>query len=145
MASTYNHSSSYNRSYERQVIEGAGGTGTPSVQFMSPPLQTIKSTLSTGLPVGSVIGSGFTPYNVCEFDFYGMMRIGDRIEGTVKERSNGMNSRIEFIDKLTRQTSRSYISCSFRNCSETGSSFITVVLRPFLKDLLFFGIPNAIL
>lgn len=48
--STYNHSSSYNRSYERKVTE----EGSPSIRIYnsSSPLQTIKSTLS-GFPNGS--------------------------------------------------------------------------------------------
>ena len=46
---TYNHSSSYNRSYERKVTE----EGSPSIRIhsSSSPLQTIKSTLG-GFPNG---------------------------------------------------------------------------------------------
>lgn len=55
--STYNHSSSYNRTYERKVIEEGGGK--PSVQI-SAPFQTITSTgVGFPLPSSSFIAVSF--------------------------------------------------------------------------------------
>jgi len=58
--STYNHSSSYNRTYERKIIEEGGGSGgKPTVQI-SAPFQTITST-GPGFPLPS--SSFITPHN----------------------------------------------------------------------------------
>lgn len=56
---SYNHSSSYNRSYERKVTEEGG----PSIRIhnSSSPLQTIKTTLG-GFPNGSN-SSFMNPHN----------------------------------------------------------------------------------
>ncbi|KAI6236376.1 SHSP domain-containing protein [Aphelenchoides besseyi] len=54
--STFNHSSSFNRSWERKVVEEGAG-GKPSVQ-MSTPFQTITS---TGFPFPT--SSFLTPHN----------------------------------------------------------------------------------
>uniref|UniRef100_A0A915E6L9 SHSP domain-containing protein n=1 Tax=Ditylenchus dipsaci TaxID=166011 RepID=A0A915E6L9_9BILA len=64
---TYNHSSSYNRTYERKVIEEGSGGGnafsSPTSRLISSssPIQTIKSTLS-GFPSGAS-SSFINPHN----------------------------------------------------------------------------------
>jgi len=69
----YNHSSSYNRTFERKVIEEGSGAANGSPHSTASPLHTIKQTLqSSGFPthhlMGSVAGTGslgglMTPHN----------------------------------------------------------------------------------
>lgn len=65
--SSYNHSSSYNRTYERKVIEEGG---KPTVQI-SAPFQTITSTGGLGfpLPSSSFIAPYITNFGNCSGSF----------------------------------------------------------------------------
>ncbi|KAI3421088.1 hypothetical protein GPALN_014714 [Globodera pallida] len=64
MSSSFNQSSSYNRTFERKVLEESTPTVTTRM-FTSSPLNTIKSTLGSGFPsdLGLGTGSFVQPHN----------------------------------------------------------------------------------